>query len=77
MVFSPRRCHNCLSRKLKTIVDDTLDGHTILECHAQCQKCGYNTAYWAYGHWDDPIYYMKSKLEKFKYLYLGILKSNK
>ena len=47
----PRKCQFCRSKKLSTVVVDTLDGYQILEKKVVCDSCKKEVAYWAYGAW--------------------------
>ena len=49
-----------------------MDGHLVCEEQYKCKKCGTVVGNWAYGSWDDPLFYMETKWQRFKYLFLGI-----
>jgi len=71
MIFNPEICHKCGHHEVKREITSTIDGHLVCEESYNCVKCGAVVAYWAYGSWDDPLPYMETKWQRFKYLFLG------
>ncbi len=73
MIFRPGSCWECGHGKTKVGYVDYMDGHTLLEKAEVCCKCNKHVALWSYGGSDDPFYYLKTRRERFRYLYFGIL----
>jgi len=66
-------CHKCGHDKTINKITDLMDGWQIMEEDYNCAKCGARVGNWAYGSFDDPIFYIETKWQRFKYLFLGIV----
>lgn len=51
---TPLRCRHCLSDNLISVTKCEING-TICEFAVDCNHCGKNVGYWAYGYY-DPSY---------------------
>jgi len=71
-VFNPETCLKCgFSGKGETYMEDYMDGHTLLEQYWKCSKCGEHLVGISYGSYDDPFWYMDTKIKRFLYLFFG------
>ncbi len=71
-IFKGVICHKCGHDRTTTEITSLMDGHLVCEEQYKCKKCGTVVGNWAYGSWDDPLFYMETKWQRFKYLFLGI-----
>ncbi len=53
----PCKCPVCDSRELKEVVKDSIE-HIVSEFEVRCARCNESIAYWAYGSYQEPGYYM-------------------
>jgi hypothetical protein len=47
---APLHCYKCAHDKFKETVTDTIN-HTVSEYKSECERCGTENGYWAYGSW--------------------------
>lgn len=71
-VFNPEVCLNCGREKFEKYYSYYINGHTLLEEGYRCVKCKTHHLGWMYGSYDDPFWYMETKWQRFKYLFLGV-----
>ncbi len=71
-VFEPYTCLNCGNNSEgEEYMSDYLDGHTLLEQYWQCEKCKTHLIGLTYGYFDDPFWYMDTRIKRFMYLFFG------
>lgn len=70
-IFNPNTCLSCGHDKISSRVTNTIN-HITCEEEYVCDNCGKVQGYWAYGSFNDPLFYMDTKWKRFKYLFLGV-----
>lgn len=72
LIFNPESCPHCGHEHIKEVPTCYIE-YVMCEAKYVCKSCEKQVAYWAYGSFDDPLFYMETKWKRFKYLFFGVI----